>query len=659
YDRRVGELRPREHAEHDAETHTQELQRAAEEFSRTVHTDDWEADEVWMRYIALPPDAYQYLRIIDINRALAVIRGSARHMAISGKAAPSTNTLNKMLVVYGRAKRAGVVADRYTYQELITMNVSLMNFRYAKRWLNEMLKRGITPTIRPYRTLLKGYSSIASEIDSSRALWHEIRRKIDAGEIISESRGEEASVLALDRETYTCIIKAEVNVGNFSAALRLFQEMRDSGIEQDITVRNVILKGILDHKGMDAGIQEVEFIIRDGLELNAFSFNILVAAAVREGDKDLTRSLLAKAAASGVIPSTSVVQSLPFDPVDTLDITMQEADGIETIRVYNTLITAATRRNQFSQALRLLSHMRTHDVQPNIITYSILLDALSKAGRYDEAHAVYSQIVSEGTVKPDTHVIGIMVDVCGRQGKVHRMHEYRQALKQFGLAPSIHIYNSILAALARQPSVNLKEVIQTMHSMLHERPLVRLNTRTINSVFSAFARRAHKRPLDENRRRFLRAWYENTKEKYFVDKDAYTYVLALDAFTRSDCLDDAMVVYREMLTHAELDRSVLRMFAESPARMLDLMRLASANQEFAVVLGLWRNWQALCLPPSEKAVAFMLFACDQLGHIAAAKETVFAMLSQSESGPASMPVGAATSVLSPDSNDGSETEPQA
>ncbi|KAJ1940108.1 hypothetical protein FBU59_003908 [Linderina macrospora] len=35
------------------------------------------------------------------------------------------------------------------------------------------------------------------------------------------------------------------------------------------------------------------------------------------------------------------------------------------------------------------------------------------------------------------------------------------------------------------------------------------------------------------------------------------------------------------------------------------------------------------------------------------------MLSQSESGPASMPVGAATSVLSPDSNDGSETEPQA
>ncbi|KAJ1936644.1 hypothetical protein EC988_008136, partial [Linderina pennispora] len=219
-----------------------------------------------------------------------------------------------------------------------------------------------------------------------------------------------------------------------------------------------------------------------------------------------------------------------------------------------------------------------------------------------------------------------MVDVSGRQGRVGQMHAYRQALQQFGLPPTIVIYNSILAALARQPKVDLDAVVRTLHALVHERPLVRPATRTINSVFSAFAQRARSRPLSESRRRFLRAWWEHTKEKHFVEKDAYTYALAIDAFAHSESLDDSLAVYREMLEHAELDRSVLRQFAESPNRMLALMRLAATAQEFDLVLRLWRNWHALRLPPSEKAVAFMLLACDQLGHVDQARDTVHTML---------------------------------
>ncbi|ORX71268.1 hypothetical protein DL89DRAFT_282718 [Linderina pennispora] len=503
-------------------------------------------------------ESYQYLRTIDVNRALAMIRLAVR--------TPTTTTLNRMLAVYGRAKRAGVAADAITFQELIAVNVGMVNFRHARRWLAEMQRQGIQPTIRPFRTLLRGLGK-AGEIDGARALWLEIKRMLAAGEISD----------GLDRATYTCMVGAEARVGNFAAALRLLNEMTAAGIPQDITM-----------------------IASDGLVLDGFSFNVLLEAAAREGDREAARDLLSQAGGGwrGAHSQRGAEAAVCG---------ARDAGGAGA-GAYNSLIVAAARRNQFAQAQQLLAHMRTHDVVPNAVTYTVLLDALGKAGRCDEAHAVYAQIVREGVVKPDTHMIATMVDVSGRQGRVGQMHAYRQALQQFGLPPTIVIYNSILAALARQPKVDLDAVVRTLHALVHERPLVRPTTRTINSVFSAFAQRARSRPLSESRRRFLRAWWEHTKEKHFVEKDAYTYALAIDAFAHSESLDDSLA------------------FAESPNRMLALMRLAATAQEFDLVLRLWRNWHALRLPPSEKAVAFMLLACDQLGHVDQARDIVHTML---------------------------------
>ncbi|KAJ1942080.1 hypothetical protein EC988_006586, partial [Linderina pennispora] len=369
-----GTLSPKAQAEHDAEKQTRGLQGTAEEFSRTVHTDQWEADEIWLRYIALPQGSYQYLRTIDVNRALAMIRLAVR--------TPTTTTLNRMLAVYGRAKRAGVAADAITFQELIAVNVGMVNFRHARRWLAEMQRQGIQPTIRPFRTLLRGLGK-AGEIDGARALWLEIKRMLAAGEISD----------GLDRATYTCMVGAEARVGNFAAALRLLNEMAAAGIPQDITVRNVLLQAILTHRGLAAGLQEAQMIAGDGLVLDGFSFNVLLEAAAREGDREAARDLLSQAAAAGVVPTASVVQRLPFAGLETLEVLAQ--GGIASVRAYNTLIAAAARRNQFAQAQQLLAHMRTHDVVPNAVTYAVLLDALGKAGRCDEAHAVYAQIVRE------------------------------------------------------------------------------------------------------------------------------------------------------------------------------------------------------------------------------------------------------------------------
>ncbi|KAJ2811059.1 hypothetical protein H4S07_002302 [Coemansia furcata] len=602
---------------------------AADTYISGLHKGKWSSDETWIRFSLLPTESRRFLRDIDINHTLARIRGTERDASVGGKNAPTSRTLTKMLAVLGSAKRAGIALDQYTYQEMIAINASLLNFSHALEWLDKMLKSGIQPTIRPYRTLLKGYSTIPSEIDNARQLWQSLKSKIEQGLIATSEPGE--TVASIDIKSYTCMLAAECRVGNFTQALSLLDEMDAAGIKPDITVRNVLLDGIVRHKGFDAGLSESELMEESGFELDGFTYSTLLKAAIKEGRTEETERLLATSAAKGFLPSSRIVQSLPFDPLHVLDI-LTKSSTLDTIRVYNTLIKAVVRRNNFNQALQLIAHLRSHDAKPNVVTYGLLLDALSKAGHLTQAKAMFKEVFEGGAIEPDMHIFTTMVDACGRNGDIEAMFWFKDEMKNYNLPPAEPIYNSILSSLSRLRKSNLKLVMATVNELVRCRPPVRPSIRTFNAIFAAFAAHARTKKLSAGELQFLRTWYANTRDKYYVVKDTYLYVLVLNAFVGAGSLNDAMLVYDDMMRHAELDAAVLLEFTRKPKNMLELMNLAVEAQRFNDVLALWRNWQTLGLPPSEQALGLVLYSCDQLGHISVVKDMVTGLLSPRDLG---------------------------
>ncbi|KAJ2455955.1 hypothetical protein GGF42_003326, partial [Coemansia sp. RSA 2424] len=604
---------------------------AADTYISGLHKGKWSSDETWMRFSLLPTESRKFLRDIDINHTLARIRGAEKDASLGWRHTATSRTLTKMLAVLGSAKRAGMVPDQYTYQEMIAINASLLNFGHALEWLDKMLKSGIKPTIRPYRTLLKGYSTLPGEIDNARQLWQDLKTKIEQGLIAPSEPGE--TVASIDLRSYTCMLTAECRVGNFAQALSLLSEMDVAGIQPDITVRNVLLDGIVRHKGLDAGLKESELMEQSGFALNGFTYSVLLKAAIREGRTEETERLLAASAAKGFLPSSHIVQTLPFDPLHVLDI-LTKSGTLDTIRIYNTLIKAVVRRNNFSQALQLIAHLRSHDAKPNVVTYGLLLDALSKAGQFTQAKAMFKEVFEGGAVEPDVHIFTTMIDACGRNGDIEAMFWFKGEMKNYNLPPAEPVYNSILSSLSRLRKSNLKVVIATVNELVRCRPPVRPSIRTFNAIFAAFAAHAQTKKLSAGELQFLRTWYGNTRDKYYVVKDTYLYVLAVNAFVGAGSLDDAMLVYDDMLRHSELDATVLLEFTRKPKHMLELMNLAVEAQRFGDALALWRSWQVLGLPPSEQALGLVLYACDQLGHISVAKDIVIGLLSPRELGSA-------------------------
>ncbi|KAJ2666420.1 hypothetical protein IW148_000906 [Coemansia sp. RSA 1199] len=598
----------------------------ADEYIADLHTANWSGEETWVRFSRLPRKSHAFLRDIDINCTLANIRGTERALVRRGRSMPTSTTLSRMLEVFEAAQQASIVPDRYTYQELIAINVDLLNFNYAHDWLEKMVVQGIKPTIRPYRTILKGYSTVASELDSARRLWHEIKTKIGAGLIAGEKSDELAKTV--DLLTYTSYVAAESKAGNFAVVVSVLEEMDQAGIKPDITLRNTILDGLVRHKGLDAGLQEAELMEQSGYELNGYSYTTLLNATVKEQRGDEARQLLEAAAAKNIVPPAYLVQKLTLDPFDVLSI-MAKLEDSHKVRLYNVLIESAMRDNDFSLVLQLIDHLKQHNVSANVVTYTLLFDALNKAGRLDQAKSMFTKVFSSGELTPDAHIYSIMIDACGRHGDVKTMFWFKNEMQRQGLAVSEPVYNSILSALSQWRQGNLQAVMATASEMERVKPSVKPTCRTFSAIFAAFAAQAQRRRLGAGELEFLQTWYTLATDKYYIAKDSYYYFMAVNAFVCAQSLPDAMTAFSDMVRSHKVS-PVSSKFMKNPVRMLDLIKLAIEHQEFGAALEIWNNWQRLRLPPIAKAVELALFACDQMGQPIMAGNIIRGLLTKDE-----------------------------
>ncbi|KAJ2612487.1 hypothetical protein EV177_002963 [Coemansia sp. RSA 1804] len=600
----------------------------AAEYIKGIHSKSWNGEIAYSRFYLMPRESYKHLRNIDINRTLALVRGAGNNTHTGRKRTLSSNILLQMTNVYEAGIRAGIAPDRYTYQELIAINTDLMNFDRAYRLIEEMIQRGIKPTIRPYRTLLNGYSALVSEIDNARRLWQSMLAKIGRDEIAADESSDQPA--KLDLATYTCIVAAECNVGNLARVTEILEEMSGAGIVADIVLRNTILGGILKHGGLDSGIKEVKFMVDSGYIPNSYTYYLLIQSAVSEERIGVVKRLLIESVKRGVTPSVKMIRKLPLLPAEILDIVTENGVEIDMIRVYNPLIGLAMRENSFNEALGLIARMRAQSIEPNTVTYSHLLDALSKANRLNEAKLIYKEAFGEGgKLVPDTHILGIMIDTCARADDIRGIFWYKMEMERRGLAPTEVIYNIILTALSRRKQMDLGAIMLTMNELMETNPPIRPSTRTLNVVYTAFQTKAEQSgKLTHAELDFLRKWYSKTSSDIdlYVPRDMFTYAFIISAFANAGLLEDALFVYSDMLKHAENDSSVRAHFTRSPKYMAKLILVCAKNQQYTKILDLWRDWRWLGIPGHEGSLRIVLFACDQVGQSTTARDIVFGLL---------------------------------
>ncbi|RDX87603.1 Pentatricopeptide repeat-containing protein, chloroplastic, partial [Mucuna pruriens] len=153
------------------------------------------------------------------------------------------------------------------------------------------------------------------------------------------------------------------------------------------------------------------------------------------------------------------------------------------IFTYSTLIEALVDALRFEMVELLYEEMVKRSIMPNTLTQNIVLGGYGKAGRFDQMEKIVSSMMDSNTCKPDVCTMNTVIRVFGEKGEIDMMEKWYEKFCSFGMQPQRSTFNILIAAYGN------KRMYDKMSSVMQCMRKVKCpwTTSTYNNVIEAFA----------------------------------------------------------------------------------------------------------------------------------------------------------------------------
>ncbi|PVU99009.1 hypothetical protein BB559_001065 [Furculomyces boomerangus] len=574
--------------------------------------------------------------------------------------------------------------DLYTYNELISTHIMLLNTEEVRKIVNHLSTYGPFPDTVIYNNIIRMYSRSEGTVSDAREFWNELKSQ-------SSSRPD----IKPDVKSYAAIISSEVRAGNWDSVKSLINEMQENKITADIIIRNIILNGLSNSYGLDTVLKETELIEKDGISLDSTSYYIIISTAIKENNMDCVESYMEKSVITNNKLDSNQIGNLKVNPTDLLEI-MEKAKMPISTDIYSVLIKKCVKNSKIPDATRIFLHMKEKRIESNIKVYGVWIDSLSKLGRTFITERVYFQMIKEG-IRPDIYIFNSLFEGLIRSKDIVKEKKrliklWTTEMRKYNVAKTPFFYNTAFSLYSsfEKPMYTLKFTIAGMQDMIkHE--MIELETRSFNLLFRSFSQTTslinsisesnqidHSDKLDSfldliikssQKTKFLQPeqilvededssdyeskhisnsnfvlnqkvryiydiagreimnWYNIMTKKYAIRPDGYTYMHVLSGLIELSQHEHAWKVYQDLIKSAESDNSLLYYISYKNEQLIpSLMEMFLSTRSPQYVLNVWRDVLQLGLHLDSFTTAIMLRACDMRGHIEAAKQNIWGLI---------------------------------
>jgi pentatricopeptide repeat protein len=195
--------------------------------------------------------------------------------------------------------------------------------------------------------------------------------------------------------TYNALLDACARSADMWRVPKLLDEMAHQGIELNTISYSTILKGYCMESKLD-----MAFDILETMKLNKqcrpdeVTFNSLIDGCARKGLFDRGVALLKEMEEFGIPPTNFTLSVLVklAGRSRKLDMAFELTSKLSlqynfklNAQVYSNLINACIQNKDIPRAFSVLQMMLEDEVQPEVRTYQLLIDASTSLGRYDDA----------------------------------------------------------------------------------------------------------------------------------------------------------------------------------------------------------------------------------------------------------------------------------
>uniref|UniRef100_A0A0E0KLR2 Smr domain-containing protein n=1 Tax=Oryza punctata TaxID=4537 RepID=A0A0E0KLR2_ORYPU len=301
---------------------------------------------------------------------------------------------------------SGVPLDNITYSTLITAARRCRQFDKAVEWFERMYASdGVLPDEVTYSAILDVYAQLGM--------------KEEVLALFDRARG---SGWKPDHVAFAVLAKMFGEAGDYDGIQFVFKEMREVGIKANIFVYNALLEALGKTGKPGLARSLFEEMTAEGVEPNARTLTALakIYGRARWGrdalqlweqmrekklpaDNILCNTLLSMCADVGLVGEAEQLFSEMKDP-ELGDVPKPDKWS------YTAMINIYGSSGDAGRALQLFAEMVESGIEPNIMSYTIVIQCLGKAGRIQDAVDVLEAGMAKG-LKPDDRLCGCLLSV--------------------------------------------------------------------------------------------------------------------------------------------------------------------------------------------------------------------------------------------------------
>ncbi|CAI9102029.1 OLC1v1000217C2 [Oldenlandia corymbosa var. corymbosa] len=267
--------------------------------------------------------------------------------------------------------------------------------------------------------------------------------------------------------------------GEVDGALKVFEEILDSELDvsPDKNTLEIFLSAFLTRNWVGRSLREEEIfrIVSECGEHGVFPNSVwltqLITRIHRNGELDKAWELLHEVMRLGgnlkAAPCNALLTGLgkerDFKRMNLLMQEMKEKDIQPDVLTFGILINHLCKFHRVDEALEMFGRMKGGNVEegsdlvvvePDVVIYNTLIDGLCKVGRIEEALELMENMMTlKGGCKPNTVTYNSLLDGLCKAGEIRRAFELFDRMSKAGVDPNVITLNTLLDGMCRSEQV--------------------------------------------------------------------------------------------------------------------------------------------------------------------------------------------------------------
>ncbi|KAF9359413.1 hypothetical protein BGX34_008394 [Mortierella sp. NVP85] len=337
----------------------------------------------------------------------------------------------------------GVQPDQYTFSSILSLFGSRGDVDGAEIFWNEMVDiHKVVPNSFSYGSMMHVYCG-AEDMVSAQTVYREmIRVNIMPNEVIFGTllsayarRGDLTQMLSIydamraeglkpNSYIYANLLFGLVKDGDMAAAQRMFENMQEDGYGYNVLARTILMKGYLDQGDFKESQEVYRSMLRSGLTPNYMTYATLLHAYAKRGEIQEGRAFLDKILKSrglvavddedeildendgrdrdepsssdkmGQAPTSNVFHEGHLSTWSTERKLLKVPSRPKLLLVFTPLMDAYAKEGNILATEEMFKEMRDRGLEPNTITYTILMDGYRRAGDVQTVLRIWSELFS-------------------------------------------------------------------------------------------------------------------------------------------------------------------------------------------------------------------------------------------------------------------------